>query len=224
MQKVVTKIHYKETSSSSSLFQIQIFVVLVVFFALTTLFLSFLTFSSRQKPQPARISSKFPENSNISDEASGKLFLFRLPANIRPVHYDLRLQVFLPYRKGFDFGTYNFTTRGDVQIRIVCLQATDQIVLNAKNLTFEKTDILVWDGTDNGTIAVLAVNRYQHERDDILMVELILSCKLYPGHDYYVSVKYYGAISDVWTGGLFRTEYDDNHGQRRSVKSFFVFL
>ncbi|VBB33202.1 unnamed protein product [Acanthocheilonema viteae] len=52
--------------------------------------------------------------------------------------------------------------------------------------------------------------RYQHEVDDIHAVGMVLMQELLPGHDYMIYIKYQGVINDVWTGGLYRTQYDIN--------------
>ncbi|VDN42811.1 unnamed protein product [Gongylonema pulchrum] len=83
-------------------------------------------------------------------------------------------------------------------------------------MKLKKTDIRVRDASDNGTILILGLNSYQHEQDDIHVIELILSYKLRPGNDYYIDLKYHGVISDVWSGGLFKTGYESNDSQTRS--------
>uniref|UniRef100_A0A915PQZ6 Aminopeptidase n=1 Tax=Setaria digitata TaxID=48799 RepID=A0A915PQZ6_9BILA len=133
--------------------------------------------------------------------------LLMLPSTIRPFHYDLKLQIFLPYREGLDFSEQNFSTRADVSVRVICLNATDRVVLNAKRLKFDESDIKVKDNR-NKSIAVINVNRYQHEVDDIHVVEIVLAQQLASGHTYMIYINYQGVISDVWSGGLYRTQYN----------------
>ncbi|VDO22086.1 unnamed protein product [Brugia timori] len=218
-----TKVRYKETSSP---FQIQILLIFTIFFAFIILLLAFLIFSSKQRFELQTTLHQRSSTNNISIITSQPYF--RLPTTIRPLHYDLKLQIFLPYREDLNFNERNFSIHADVAIRIVCLHATDQIILNAKNLKFDESDIEVQD-SHNESIPLIGINRYQHEVDDIHIVEIILMRELHSGHNYVIYIRYQGIINDVWTGGLYTTQYNIN-GQTRlviiilTISFLFLFL
>ncbi|VDM06812.1 unnamed protein product [Wuchereria bancrofti] len=198
-----TKVRYKETSSP---FQIQILLIFTIFFAFIILLLAFLIFSSKQRFELQTTLHQRSSTNNISIITSQPYF--RLPTTIHPFHYDLKLQIYLPYREDLNFNERNFSIHADVAIRIVCLHATDQIILNAKNLKFDESDIEVQD-SHNESIPLIGINRYQHEVDDIHVVEIILMRELDSGHDYVIYIKYQGVINDVWTGALTQLQPTD---------------
>lgn len=212
-----TKVRYKEANSS---LQIQILVILTIFFAFIVLLLAFLIFSSKEHFEQQIVmdqlnSSIIPaaiittnHNHNNSLINNSKTY-FRLPTIIHPLHYNLNLQIFLPYHKELNFNERNFSIYGNVAIHIICLHQTNRIILNAKNLNFNENDINVED-SDNKTIPLIGLYRYQHEMDDIHVVEIVLRHALLFDHDYMIYIKYQGVINDVWTGGLYRTQYDIN--------------
>lgn len=59
----------------------------------------------------------------------------RLPRNLRPLHYDIRL---LPWME-----EGNFTTTGFIQILLECVTATDKIVLHSADLEIDRTSVQV---------------------------------------------------------------------------------
>lgn len=210
-----TKVRYKQSNSP---LQIQILLVLTIFFAFIILLLAFLIVSSKQRFELQTTLHQRSSSNNTSIITSQPYF--RLPTTIHPLHYDLKLQIFLPYREGLNFNQRNFSTNANVAIRIICLQATDRIILNAKNLKFDKNDIEV-QNSHNESIPLISVNRYQHKMDDIHTVEIVLMKKLDSGYDYMISIKYQGVINDVWSGGLYKTQYSIN-GQTRLVIILFI--
>ncbi|KAM3717958.1 Aminopeptidase [Dirofilaria immitis] len=216
-----TKVRYREANSP---LQIQILLILIIFFAFIILLVTFLIFSSKQlfelqttllqqqqQQQQQQQHSSANNNNNTSTIISKSYF--RLPNIIHPLHYNLKLQLFLPYREEINFNEQNFTIHADVAIHIACFHATNRIILNAKRLKFDQNDIEVLDNR-NKSIQLISVNRYQHEMDDIHTVEIVLIQQLNPGYDYMIYIRYHGFINDVWTGGLYRTQYNMN-GQTR---------
>ena len=59
----------------------------------------------------------------------------RLPRNIRPVHYDIRL---LPWME-----EGNFTTNGFIQILLECVETTNKIVLHSTDIEIDRTSVQV---------------------------------------------------------------------------------
>ncbi|OZC12116.1 hypothetical protein X798_00635 [Onchocerca flexuosa] len=203
-----TKVRYRETNSP---LQIQILLTLTIFFLFIILLLTFLIFSSKQRFDLQTTLQQRYSASNTSTITSQSYF--RLPNTIHPLHYDLKLQIFLPYRKELNFNEKNFSIHANVAIRIICLHATNQIILNAKRLKFDKNDIEIQDNR-NKSIQLISVNRYQHETDDIHTVEIILMQQLNSGYDYMIYIRYQGVINDVWSGGLYKTQYNINDETR----------
>lgn len=59
----------------------------------------------------------------------------RLPRDLRPLHYDIRL---LPWME-----EGNFTTTGFIQILLECITITDKIVLHSAELEIDRTSVQV---------------------------------------------------------------------------------
>lgn len=210
-----TKVRYKEANSP---LQIQILLILITFFAFAIFLLVFLIPSSKQhfeQQAPLR------ERNSITNNNTSKPY-FRLPTTIHPLHYNLKLQLFLPYREGLNFNERNFSIHANVAIRIICMRTTDRIILNAKNLKFNENDIKVQNNR-NESLALSTINRYQYEVDDIHIVEIVLMHELRSGNDYVVYIRYQGVINDVWIGGLYKTQYNINGQTRFSFFSRFIF-
>ncbi|VDN06470.1 unnamed protein product [Thelazia callipaeda] len=203
------KVYYQRINFS---FEAKILLILIVFLAFIVLFIVLLIISSRQRFERQVTLNK--RNSSAKSDAVISGQYFRLPTTIRPIYYDLKLQIFLPYTENLDFGEKNFTTEASVMIRISCSHATDRIVLNAKKLKIDKNEIRVLRENDNSSISVLSIDRYQHGVSDIHVIEIRLKQMLKSALNYVVYINYRGIISDVWSGGLYKTEYDFN-GQTR---------
>ncbi|EJD74474.1 peptidase family M1 containing protein [Loa loa] len=199
-----TKVRYKEANSS---LQIQILLILTIFFAFIILLLTFLIFSSKQRFELQTTVHQRSSTNNTSIINSQQYL--RLPTTIYPLHYDLKLQIYLPYREGLNFNERNFSIHADVAIRVICLHATDRIILNAKSLKFDESDVEV-QNSYNESMPLISINRYQHEVNNIHVVEIVLMQELDSGHDYMIYIRYQGIINDVWSGGFYKTQYNIN--------------
>ncbi|ETN72616.1 peptidase family M1 [Necator americanus] len=57
----------------------------------------------------------------------------RLPKNLKPTSYDLKIKVYLPFYVDFP-ASKNLTTEGELDIDIVVLEPTNTIILNSKDI------------------------------------------------------------------------------------------
>lgn len=70
----------------------------------------------------------------------------RLPTDIVPVHYELHLKVYLPFRPSqLDFGPQNFTVDGNLRLLLLCRAATNILTLHAKALDIEHAKTAIWE-------------------------------------------------------------------------------
>uniref|UniRef100_A0A914NRX7 Aminopeptidase N-like N-terminal domain-containing protein n=1 Tax=Meloidogyne incognita TaxID=6306 RepID=A0A914NRX7_MELIC len=76
--------------------------------------------------------------------------LIRLPTDVIPIHYELHLKTYLPYKKGIDYGEKNFTFDGNLRLHLLCRQTTNVLLLHSKSLEIDYDKATIWMG--GGTI------------------------------------------------------------------------
>lgn len=75
----------------------------------------------------------------MGESREGPSARFRLPNQIIPKHYDLRIR---PILQG-DPNVTPFVAPGRVQITVECLQATNDLVMHAAELTIDEPSVRV---------------------------------------------------------------------------------
>ncbi|KAL4660238.1 thyrotropin-releasing hormone-degrading ectoenzyme [Arapaima gigas] len=135
---------------------------------------------------------------NHRDEDAQPWRHLRLPASLRPRHYDLRLSVYMD----------NFTFSGEVTIEVECVNATRFVVLHADRLEVERAAVY----SDSKKPGVLRVSR--HFRYPPTQVYVIaLHRELKPLRTYKVNITFVAQIENELLG-FFRSSYVLN-GERR---------
>ncbi|KIH59556.1 peptidase family M1, partial [Ancylostoma duodenale] len=90
-------------------------------------------------PQPRRNLSQQSKEADMYEEEppmdGPTVDELRLPRNLEPIWYNLTLKTYLPGVSAIA-NEKNLTTDGNIMIKLRVLSATDEIVLNAKDLTF----------------------------------------------------------------------------------------
>ncbi|XP_051911006.1 thyrotropin-releasing hormone-degrading ectoenzyme-like [Hippocampus zosterae] len=122
----------------------------------------------------------------------------RLPASVRPRHYDLRLDVRMD----------NFTFSGDVSIDIECVNATRLILLHADRLEVSSASVTA---NRPGGGAVRVHRRFLFPATQMLV--LVLHRELKASRTYRLNLTFDAAIEDELLG-FFRSSYTLG-GQRR---------
>ncbi|KAL8573751.1 hypothetical protein ACOMHN_019025 [Nucella lapillus] len=90
--------------------------------------------------------------------------VYRLPSDLKPVHYDLEIA---PDLYGSDPSTFSF--RGHVNITLECQSPTRQVILNAQNMSIPKADIVV-SSPSSGNLQV--VGMLLNDREKTLTISL----------------------------------------------------
>jgi Peptidase M1 N-terminal domain len=127
------------------------------------------------------------ESSTDLDEAS-----IRLPANTRPINYDIELSVNIQ-----DFEPYT----GSVTITIVVDEATDVITLHSKSLQVQTVKVL------NEAREEIPCSHSLDATKDFLLVT-IEDASLVVGAKYVLEISFSGYISSAQSG-FYRTSYRD---------------
>ncbi|KAJ8008843.1 hypothetical protein DPEC_G00082660 [Dallia pectoralis] len=122
----------------------------------------------------------------------------RLPASLRPRHYDLRLSVHME----------NFTFSGEVNIEFECVHTTKFIVLHTDGLELEKVAVY----SDNRKPGVMRIHRrFHHPANQVYVVALHRELK--PMRTYKLNITFEAQIENELLG-FFRSSYM-LHGERR---------
>jgi puromycin-sensitive aminopeptidase len=122
---------------------------------------------------------------------------FRLPRNVIPVHYDLRLEPDLT----------TFTFNGSVSIDVGITETIGEIVLNAAEIDMKS--VVLRD--DRGEISIVGVT-YD---DEFERATLALADQVKPG-TYTLDIVYTGTINDQLRG-LYRSIYRDGDGTEHVI-------
>ncbi|KTF72999.1 hypothetical protein cypCar_00044647, partial [Cyprinus carpio] len=122
----------------------------------------------------------------------------RLPATLRPRHYDLRLSVYME----------NFTFSGEVNIEFECVHSTKFIVLHTDRLEVEK--VLVY--SDSKKAGAMRIQRRFHYQPKQVYV-IALHREMKPLRTYKINITFHALIEHELLG-FFRSSYVLN-GERR---------
>lgn len=122
---------------------------------------------------------------------------YRLPDNVLPVHYNIKL---IPYIE-----EDNFTFDGEISVRIKIRDATRDLSLHAHDLTIDDTATSLVNG--DGAVRTPMVHDYDNTTQ---ILTLNFDDELPPGH-YILNMKFIGVLNDDLEG-FFRTSYKDEIG------------
>jgi aminopeptidase N len=126
-----------------------------------------------------------------------------LPRNVRPSHYDVTIE---PHAQSLDFA-------GHVKVAIEVLEATDRIVLHARDLAFSRAALEADDG--QATFAGPKITLDDKAQTAIFTFPATIA----PG-SYRLALDYTGKIA-TQPAGLFAMDYDTKAGKRRALFTQF---
>jgi len=133
---------------------------------------------------------------------SVKIIDYRLPANLKPFNYDIKIK---PYIGPFEtYGNKSFTFDGQVNISFTCLNQTDGIFLHSKDLTILETKLFANDAKELS----LNQNLKYDEIREFLSIEMSSQCE--KNANYTLHIKYIGLISDS-LAGFYRSSYTNSN-------------
>lgn len=122
----------------------------------------------------------------------------RLPATLRPRHYDLQLSVYMD----------NYTFSGKVSIEFECVNATKFIVLHADRLDVDKVAVY----SDSKKSGAMRIHRHFHYAPNQVYV-ITLHRELKPLRTYKINITFEAQIENELLG-FFRSSYV-LHGEKR---------
>lgn len=152
----------------------------------------------------------------------------RLPRNLLPLHYDIRL---LPWME-----EGNFTTDGFIQILLECVKTTNKIVLHSTDIEIDRTSVQVIkhiiicvyihitnffpstlkmptlfhqivNAAENHD--VIEIDRFEEDTDRQFFIIHLKSFNLLPGCRYNISMDFVGSLNDQQRG-FYRDSYIEN--------------
>ncbi|XP_011638527.1 aminopeptidase N-like [Pogonomyrmex barbatus] len=129
---------------------------------------------------------------------------FRLPKNIIPIHYDIKLITHFED---------NFTTNGEVNIDIKVHEPTNTIALHALNLTIHES---LTEITRKGVNNVNSKSKYipkQHKYDELTQILTLQFEEPLDSEMYMLRINFDGIILlNNWMRGFYKDFYTDNKG------------
>uniref|UniRef100_A0A914MU83 Aminopeptidase n=1 Tax=Meloidogyne incognita TaxID=6306 RepID=A0A914MU83_MELIC len=145
--------------------------------------------------------------------------LIRLPTDVIPIHYELHLKTYLPYKNGIDYGEKNFTFDGNLRLHLLCRQTTNVLLLHSKSLEIDYDKATIW--MVGGTIRLEGPRiigwKELAGRNDLL--EMRLDRALLPGRNYILELGYKAKIGkNSQEGGLYQSHYlNGANGENRYI-------
>lgn len=137
----------------------------------------------------------------------------RLPPNLIPVHYDLYLQLYIPFETLGDQPPRTelaFTTAGKTVIDFQCIKSTNQLVLHASQLAIKANKLSVSSPNHQQSLDIR--KSWADEERQFYIIELTQN--LTAGQGYRVELSYAGLIGDS-NEGIFRSKYTLPGGKTR---------
>lgn len=138
---------------------------------------------------------KTPDNKPIPDGAPTKNMskAIRLPTNVWPLNYDIKLQTYLrPDQLSFN---------GSVSITVACRKSTKKIQLNANELEIKEQQVKVLDGNK-----ALRIKKFTYENE---VITLDLDDNLRENQNYSINIIFRGKLTSGLSG-FYRSSYTNS--------------
>lgn len=147
---------------------------------------------------------------NAEEKEIGKERDQRLPGNIFPSHYDLKLAVFL--EEG------NFSFKGEVEIFAEFANDSSVIVLNSDELDVNESSLKVMDLDNGRSIPVLEVGKDVERQFLIVHLEETIT----KGVRCSIWIQYEGLLRDDLQG-FYRSSYVENNQTRLQTQTTYLY-
>ncbi|XP_046404994.1 aminopeptidase N-like [Ischnura elegans] len=133
---------------------------------------------------------------------------YRLPTHLKPIHYRLRLMPFI--------WPGNFTTAGDLDVSVACLESANNVTLNAKDIEIDVESIAIFEEDEDhnlGRQIPLHTPSGTNSTDQDFII--FTSEPLISGSKYRVQLKFVSHLNDLLQG-FYRSSYIDSvTGEKR---------
>ncbi|CAD5224885.1 unnamed protein product [Bursaphelenchus okinawaensis] len=149
---------------------------------------------------------------------------FKLPSFVLPYYYELNLKIYPILNAKHDFGEYNNTIHGQVDVHFKCYESTSIIIMNAYDLSISKS-LVIRDLKEIDLIEVIGIRYYHAHRQ----VVFFLQKPLKKGHKYGLFMNYIARIGDDRLKnkeekvGAYTSPVDDNEIDKVLVTQFQFF-
>jgi hypothetical protein len=128
----------------------------------------------------------------------------RLPTNLKPILYHLKLRPYLPFDNMSDaYSSLIFQYHGEIKTHFECLEPTDEIVFHSLNLEINSLRL---ESKKDSKIMLIDSIIYNSETDFVI---LHMNKKCVEEADYILSINYTGKILDE-LHGFYKSSYTFN--------------
>jgi aminopeptidase N len=133
---------------------------------------------------------------------------YRLPSNFKPSLYEIQLKPYIGTASLYGDNAFKF--EGSVNISIMCLNATNKIVLHHKNMVINSVNVYQ---TRQNTLQSIQVVGFTYD-PKLQFMTIQVDRNLVMNGLYVVSIDYTGEISDSLEG-FYRSSYVDSDGNKQ---------
>ncbi|EYB84648.1 hypothetical protein Y032_0312g2162 [Ancylostoma ceylanicum] len=146
-------------------------------------------------------------NDNKEEDNSPSAAELRLPTSVEPVHYDLKVKVYLPNYVNFP-QEKDFTFDGDVEMTLKIIEPVKKIVLNMRDIKIDKEHSVFTAGGEKIDIEKV------EPLPKLEKVDIVLAKPIEKGKDAKLKLIYTGIINNK-LGGLYQTTYHEKDGTKK---------
>ncbi|XP_071495550.1 aminopeptidase Ey-like [Diadema antillarum] len=158
--------------------------------------------------------SRRPATSGTTLSPSTPWYNPRLPETLKPSHYDLELAIDLDGDTRFN---------GTITVTMICREATDVIVMHAKELDLAsgtaRLERLNADGDHEGNVPGFLKEPWTYEENQYLVAEL--DGELQAGVEYRFTIDFSAPLIDGGLFGLYKSSYKTATGETRYLAATF---
>ena len=149
----------------------------------------------------SQLSYWFISNQNVPEAPK---LNYRLPTDLLPYHYDVlsTFQFINLINNGFPYD-------GETEIHFSCKRTTSSLIFHINKLEIENSSLSLKSLTDSSFSELKAFNWYNDFTRHFFIANL--TQLLRAGHNYTISMKYVGYLTDD-NAGFYRSSYIDENG------------
>ncbi len=134
---------------------------------------------------------------------------FRLPADLIPTSYDLKIKPYIGEESVY--GDKAFTFEGEIKMHFKCESPTRKVVFHSVNLTIDSQSVLF--ESEDGRDEIKADKNLKYDQlREYYVVDLNKECS--NGSNYVLSLKFKGGIAKILLG-FYRSSYKNTKGETK---------
>ncbi|XP_056640007.1 aminopeptidase N-like isoform X2 [Diorhabda sublineata] len=139
----------------------------------------------------------------IEESAVGHEIDERLPKNVEPTHYKLRI---LPDLR-------NGTTQGSIAITLKVIQDTDEVLFHLRDIFIDKHSVSIRSTSDSSQLVIREQNYIEGDKYKIKLLK-----NLNKNEEYVLNLEFKGRLNGHLKG-FYKSKYYDRQGKKRLIAS-----